>query len=372
MKKIKKGVGVNKTSQIIKRSDYMHMQRSARLTRRQIFVEHEKYVPLTAEEMELICSKLAVKDIVDEECKINILYPYCGEGQMLKKISETLGATLDANKINIYGIEKDKDKRRVAQKIAKKVVLGSYGDVRATNGVFSLIILHPPIGGKNPIGLPREAVAFGDLSLPGKYLYPGAVMVTVIHHKILKNIAQLLSIRFTDIEVGRISQDRIVIFGIRSKGRVDNELAKEQREYILALAEDPCLIGQLSNRIYEITPTKENVTTFRSYILDDEELAEDVSKSSLWSKIEDALTPQSRVVKAPKPLLPLNTTHIAVAAAAGVINGRTGDHYRKGVIKEYIETMTLEEDSGYTTIETRRHISRVRIFSRDGVFDLEN
>ena len=33
--------------------------------------------------------------------------------------------------------------------------------------------------------------------------------------------------------------------------------------------------------------------------------------------------------------------------------------------------MTLEEDSGYTTIETRRHISRVRIFSKDGVFDLE-
>ena len=197
-------------------------------------------------------------------------------------------------------------------------------------------------------------------------------MVTVIHHKVLKNIAQLLSIRFTDIEVGRISQDRIVIFGIRSRGRVDNELAKEQREYILALAEDPCLIGQLSNRIYEITPTKESVNTFRSYILDDDELAEDVANSSLWSKIEDALTPQSRVVKAPKPLLPLNATHIAVAAAAGVINGRTGDHYRKGVTKEYIETMTLEEDSGYTTIETRRHISRVRIFSKDGVFDLEN
>lgn len=345
------------------------MRRSARLTRRQISTEQEREVPLTPDELNFICSKLTVKDGDKnrEGFKLNILDPYCGEGQVLRRLSEVLNT-----EINLYGIEKDKDRRKTAKRIAKKVVLGGYGDLRATNGVFSLVFLHPPIGGKNPIGLPREAIAFGDLSLPGKYLYPGSVMVTIIHQNALRNIIQLLSIRFVDIEVGKISQDRIVIFGVRSRGRVDNETAKEQREYLFALAEDPSLIDYLSPKVYEITPTKDDVVTFRGYILDEEELAEDVLKSSLWAKVEEALSPESRIIKAPKPLLPLNNTHIAIAAAAGVINGKTGDHYRKGVTKEFVETMALEEDNGTMTIETKRHVSRVRIFSKDGVFDLEH
>ncbi len=344
------------------------MRRSARLTRRQISTEQEREVPLTQDELNLILSKLTANiEDEDEESKINILDPYCGDGHNLLSLSQSL----DTNTC-LYGIERNKDKRREAKRLLDKVVLGTYGDLRVTNGVFSLVVLHPPIGGKNPVGMPRESIVFGDLSLPGKYLYPGSIMVTIIHQKVIKNIAQLLSIRFTDIEVGKISEDRVVIFGVRSKGRVENELAREQREYLFELAQEPDLIPELSDKVYEIPPTQDDVITFRGYILDDEELAEDTADSSLWERVAEALTPESRLVEAPKPLLPLSDTHVAVAAAAGVINGRTGDHYRKGVTKEVSETISLEEDNTVTTIQTKRHVSRVRIFSKDGVFDLEH
>ena len=247
-----------------------------RLTRRQFFSSDQaEHIPISEQELLQICSKLVAEEA--EEGFINVLDPYCGEGQVLQELALSLDT-----KTRLYGIEENREKRRKAKKIADKAVLGTYADLRATNGVFSLIFFNPPAGGHNPIGLPREAVAFGDLSFPGKYLYPGAVMIIVLRREIIKDIAHLLSLRFVDIELGQISQDRVVIFAIRSKGRVENKLAKEQKEYLLLAQNNPASIPTLSEKKYIVPLTQNEVETFRGYLLDDEDLAEDLEKSSLW------------------------------------------------------------------------------------------
>lgn len=342
------------------------MWRTARTTRRQ-FSASSSRISLKPEELDIICRKLKYRPGRDGET-VNILDPYCGDGSILAELGKYLSA--QGAEVCTYGVEAEKELKKKSKKITTKTVLGEYGNLRATNGTFSVLFLNPPVGGVNPIGVRREIVTFGDLTLPGKYLHTGALLICIMPVELLPSIANLLAIRFRNVELGKISDERAVIFATKTRGRTPDE--KERKQKILALAENPEKIPELSpDKTHTVIPSKNPVITFRSNILDEEEMAEDIEKSSLWKKIQETITPDSHTIKAPKPLLPLNRTHIAVAAAAGVINGKAGNHYRKGITKEIVETLTVNDEDTVTRINTKRYVSRIRIFCQEGVFDLD-
>ena len=78
--------------------------------------------------------------------------------------------------VKTYGVEPDQENRKIAKKRLTKTVHGNYHELRTTNA-FSLILANPPLGGKNAIGIPQEAIAFSDLTVPGKYVYPGSIVI---------------------------------------------------------------------------------------------------------------------------------------------------------------------------------------------------
>jgi hypothetical protein len=340
--------------------------RDVRASRR-IYTRHrERKIPLSPEETRLIVQKLLPANSEEDLCA-NIIDPFCGNGNDLVLIADQL--TGQGIKTKTYGIEEDKDQCRHAKTKITKAVIGKYEDILCTNGTFSLLFINPPTGAKNPVGIPREIIAFGDLTLPGKYLHAGAVLIFIAQREILPSLGTLLPQRFENISYFHVSQERVCIMGVRSKGRVDKELAQQQKETLLNLDEN---ILDLSEDItYRVVPSKNEVTTFRNKDPEDEELAENISYSSLWPQITEMLIPKSRLVKTPKPMLALNETRTAIAAAAGVINGRAGDHFRMGITKEIKDTIVVDDGDSVTTVETQRHVSRVRIFCQEGVYDLE-
>lgn len=323
---------------------------------REVAAKEGTFYPISPEDLERIFAKLRPQSGI-----INVLDPFCYRGEALA-ICKKLYSCPEID-LGLYGTEKERVYWREARKIATKVVLGGYEGLQATSGVFSVLYLNPPVGGINFIGMRREVVAFSDTTLPGKYLYPGSVMILIITPELLPQIANHCLIRFEKIRTYQLG-DRVVVYGVKSRGRVPAKTAEEQKEDLLTPR-------GWDDEPYIIPPAEKHPGTFRGYVIDDEELAEDLGNSLLNHEVEKIIKPKSSVIKAPKPLLPLNTTHIAIAAAAGAINGRAGNHYRKGITKENIETIELQEDDTVTTINTKRYVSRVRIFAPSGVYDLD-
>lgn len=164
--------------------------------------------------------------------RVNIFDPFCDNGSPLELIKTCLNLNNEES-IFTYGAEPEKYERKQAKRKLTKAVLGDYREVWTTSGCYSMMLVNPPTGGKNIAGIRREVSAFGDLTMPGKVLFPSAVVVYVVPHEILSMVADIASIRTENIRVYRLPDQRVtqkvVVFAQKSKGRILGKIAKQQK-----------------------------------------------------------------------------------------------------------------------------------------------
>lgn len=327
------------------------------------------------EEMALVCQRLRVK----AGANLNLLDPCAGEGEALRQMAEALaqaGACPET-----YGVELEIERAQKAKALLGRVVKGGYEWLRASNGVFSALWLNPPYDlGAN--GERIEVTFLRDLTAPNKYLQNGGLLMLCIPQHVLAPAAPYLAIRFRDVRVYRFTDrnypvfKQVIVFGYREK--MGGPEAKRTREWLQQLGQagpEALLPLDAGDGIkFTVPAARGPVTLFRGSVFDPEEVISDVEGSGGWEEIGNMMLPAflAHRTELKNPLLPLKLPHVAIAISARAVDGNMGTHILEGVTKKVVDQQDITDEKGTTTIlKTERHVTTVRVFSPEGVFDLD-
>jgi len=332
-------------------------------------VEKAGFYPTPPEETELICSRLTA----EPGSKIAILDPCCGEGIALERMANALRE--QGAEVVSYGIELEEGRAKSAQSHLDHVICSPYEDAMVTPHAFSFMWLNPPY---MYYGSDRAEVVFlRDLTDPSKgKLQPGGLLGFCIPERILKESALLLAIRFRNLRVYRFTDKnypmyrQIVVFGYRREKRPNQEEVQEAKVWLSKLAVIPTLDVD-DGVAFNIPPSSKEVKTFKPAQPSKDEVMNALQQSSAWKRAEELLPRLKQIQDRKPPVLPLKTAHIAVAIAAGAIGGSMGNHLLVGKSKKVVDSTVVPDEKGITETQTERVITTVRVFSRDGVFDLK-
>lgn len=325
------------------------------------------YYPTPPSQVELIARRLRV----EAGAKVNIFDPCAGEGDALHGFAQALsdqGAVVTS-----YGIELEKERAEKCKSKLDRVLQSPYEDTRVTPHSMSFMWLNPPYTNR---GHERVEVAFlRDLTDPasGK-LQPGGLLGFCIPQKVLRDAAMLLALRFEDIHVYRFTDDeypvyrQVVVFGRRREKRNPDPTPEGNRLKGLYLAELPPL--DIDNgRLFYIPASERDVQTFQLNVLTEEEVAQALAASPIWDMVAKYKPVPKAIMKA--PVMPLKSTHIAVAVAAGAVGGNMGDHLLVGSTKRVMSTEEIPVENGMKIIERTESKSIVRLFDQNGIHVLE-
>lgn len=331
------------------------------------------YYPTPPAEMAHVAARLAV----EPGSSVNLLDPCAGRGEALRQLADALAAK--GAKVATYGVEIERERAEAAAQILDRVVKGGYEHLRCSRGVMSLMWLNPPYD-HNRLGGRVEVDFLWDLTAPDGYLVPGGLVMYCIPQESLAPAALLLATRLQDLAVYRFTDagypafHQVVVFGYRTKTRRGPE-ARRDKERLEALARAgpealPPLDADDGVR-FSVPPAPGPVALFRGGLLDPEEIARDVAASPLWEKLPGLLVPDTGGARLRRPLLPLKLAHMALAIAAGAVDGNMGTHILEGTARKVVDR--TEEDAGDGTtrvVEVERHVTTVRVFTREGVYEL--
>ncbi|SHF42195.1 hypothetical protein SAMN02745218_02220 [Desulfofundulus australicus DSM 11792] len=330
------------------------------------------YYPTPPKEMELVCKKLRV----EPGTKVNIIDPCAGEGDALKMASDHLKS--EGGNVTSYGIEIEATRAGKCRSKLDRVVRCGYEEARVTPKAFSFMWLNPPY---NERGGERAEVTFlRDLTDPvsGK-LMNGGVLGYCIPQYVLAQAAPILAARFDDLAVYRFTDEnfpvfkQIVVFGVRrTKARQGSE-AREIREWLKELSREEGLpVLDADDGVTYLIPESPAVKiTFRGSVTDPLEVAGDIVRSPVWEEIKYLLPMPRKVSSLKPPVLPLKPAHDAVAIAAGAIGGNMGTHLLVGMTKKVVDRQVIPEEKGEKVIETERPRTTIRVFTPEGIYELE-
>lgn len=331
------------------------------------YVSEEKagYYPTPVMQVMLICDRLRA----DPGAKINAFDPCAGEGHALASFAKALKE--QGAEVTTYGIEIEKSRAEKAKRRLDRVICSPYEDTRVTPHSMSFMWLNPPYNSRG--GEHAEAVFLRDLtdSSNGK-LQPGGLLGFCIPQYVLKDVATTLAVRFDNISVYKFAgydynvYRQIVVFGYRRKYM--NPEYREEKERLEELAAGDLPTLEEAGDIY-VPPALYEVLTFRSNFPEPEEVKNAIQNSPVWEKLKAYEIKPRAVLK--QPVLPLKTTHIAVAIAAGAVGGNMGTHLLVGTTKRVKIREEIPDEDGSTVIETEESRSIVRLFDKSGIHVLE-
>ena len=325
------------------------------------------YYPTPPSQVLLIAQRLRV----EPGAKVNIFDPCAGEGDALHGFAQALSG--QGAVVTSYGIELEKERAEKCRGKLDHVLQSPYEDTRVTPHSMSFMWLNPPYTNR---GHERAEVAFlRDLTDPvsGK-LQPGGLLGFCIPQKVLKNAAMLLALRFEDIHVYRFTDDeypafhQVVVFAKRREKKNPDPTPEGNRLKELSLAELPPLDVN-DGRAFHIPATERDVQTFLLNVLTEEEVAQTLAASPVWEMIAK-YKPVPKAIMKP-PVMPLKSTHIAVAIAAGAVGGNMGDHLLVGSTKRVTSSEEIPVENGMKVIERTESKSVIRLFNRNGIHVLE-
>ncbi len=325
-------------------------------------------------EIRLVASRLRVEGAGE----INLYDPCCGKGAALRELADAI--TTPECKAITYGVELEKERAEEAAKILDYVLQDGYENVR-TEDKFSVLWLNPPYD--NGFAERVETSFLRRLTNQStNVLLKGALLMFCIPQYVLDDAALLIASRFTNVKVYRFTDEnyptfkQVVVFGYYQ--RPDPDERKETTKYLRDVSKQgPEALPSLAEEdgvTFLVQPSPEPVQLFRAGKLKIEELAKDLQTSPIFQTITDWFLPShSRNAELKNPVLPLKPTHYAIAIAAGAVGGNMGNHLLVGVTKPVQETSDTTDDEGNKTgeITVKHHKSIIRVFTKEGVFDLE-
>lgn len=308
---------------------------------------------------------------------VNLLDPCCGCGLALSLLAQGVDC-------NTYGIELDSYRAEEAIGRLDRVGFGSYFRSRIGHESFHLMLLNPPYlsvmaeGGSNTRSEKRFLVdALYHL------IYGGLLIYIIPHYRLTADICRVLCDNFEDLTVWRFASGefkkykQVAVMGIRRKrcdgsGQV-TELASK------ALGPDMLPeLSEISEGRYRLPSTSIKVNTFKGAEFNEYELAEQLNRSTSFSRLFEKNKLDSAVKR---PLLPLNLGQVGLIGGSGLINGLVEcdtPHIIKGrIVKE--NSVNKEENlnnkgelTSTTVIETRSNKMIFNLLTPQGFMSLSD
>lgn len=295
------------------------------------------------------------------------LDPCVGCGTALTKLLEgTTGVG--------FGVEPDEHRCMEARDKGLKVLKCGIERARISNGVFSLLFLNPPYDhttGGVESGSERMEKTFFRESIP--YLKPGGVLIYVVpKYRLTEDIIKMLAYRIDDIRIYRFMDEeysvfsQIVVFGKKKEmPYLDMDAVDYWKPF---LKEDVAELPEAMFPFYDVPPMDPiEVSTFRSGIIDTEELEVMLKGSPLWDMVKDI----SFILKAKDdihPPTPLHRGQVGILLPSGALNGIVGSGVNLHLVKGRAVKNTyskIEEETG-DTIEQDVLDCSVKVFTPDG------
>ena len=316
--------------------------------------------------------------------------PCCGEGDALLDLAQGAGAECVT-----YGIELDGYRAGEASHKLDHVVCTGYERARVEPASMQLLYLNPPYDAQSGLGglaMRKELLFLRDLS---KFVAPEGILVFVIPRNTLgSEMVNALFQRYTDLAVYRFDDDeyqaykQVVVFATRrtknlTSSKEMSDAERTAKNELLAYGKDETLpmpyLDEADGRSWTI-PSADDLDTdilFRGYILDDNELRQDLKLSEAFTIAGNMLMGDDVDVKLQRPLLPYRRTHMATLIAAGVLNGSIGigenRHMVIGMTRKKVDReITTNENGDELIIDTESYVTAVRTIQPDGtILDLQ-
>lgn len=330
------------------------------------------YYPTPDEEVSLVCSRLRI----EHDSPAYLLDPCCGKGEALRKMAGTLKKH-NPNVVS-YGIELERTRAEAAKKVLDNAICSAYEDALVSPKAFSFLWLNPPYDERGR-GIRFEVDFLRNLtdSQSGK-LQPGGVLGYCIPLKVLGDAANLLAVRFDNLRVYLFTAEnfplykQIVVFGCRRE-KPDVKESHEKAQILKAISTGAIRARYLDEEdgvVYNVPPAQREVDHFKGNELEPEEFINAINHSPAWNDFLGMLPKASRVSMKP-PVMPLKSTHTAVAIAAGAIGGNMGNHLLTGKTEKVVDVQVIPGEDSTTEIQTERLVTAVRIFHQGGVTELK-
>lgn len=338
------------------------------------------FYPTPPEEMAHILKFLHV----DQGAELTFLDPCAGEGKALKQMADHFNGMAS---IQTYGIELEKNRAQLAESALDNVLNCSYDEVRMSHNSISMMYLNPPF---SEVQGKRMELAFLD-ELSKDYLDEGSLLIFNIPQYVLRDVATVLSARFTNISVYRFTDEnnnyqrfkQVIVFGVRRRRGM---MTIDEREYSEAMERQLKLYGYgqplktladavEAHGMYRLKQASKPVQLFSSMRVNPTKIVESSDKSGHFDKVlaqisELEITSTQRNIR---PALPLKTTHIASAISSGALPESMGSHLLVGVTKRVQEKQVVYDTKSDKEVETTifKPKSIVRVFSEQGIFSLK-
>jgi len=289
-----------------------------------------------------------------------LLDPCCGTAEPAAHIAAAAGC-------DAYGVEINKERAQVAQKILTKVVAGNLFSVRARPEGFSILYLNPPYDFDQEDG--RTELSFLKHTVP--YLAPKGLLLLVVPQKrITTRIARVLSAYFEDLKARKFPADEFQAFGqiiIAGLKKMRAEIDGEVLESLSQIASVD--LPEMRRKEFSFSvPAVGKDFFIRSSEFGPDELAEELKASSLW---EDPalglLAEEDQTRPSIQPLMPPRKAHLAMLIAAGLINNQILEANGrrlliKGTAKKVIDRFEEETEKGIKITERERIVTQINAF----------
>jgi predicted RNA methylase len=289
-----------------------------------------------------------------------LLDPCCGTGEPAAHIAAAAGC-------DAYGVEINKERAQVAQKILTKVVAGNLFSVRARPEGFSILYLNPPYDFDQEDG--RTELSFLKHTLP--YLAPGGLLLFLVPQKrVTPRMARVLSVCIEDPKIRKFPSEQFKAFGQIVITGIKKRRAEIDSEVVSSLSQIPAKeLAEIVPREFSFAiPAATKDFFIRSSEFGPDELAEELTASSLWNETALGLFGEDdRTGRAIQPLMPPRKAHLAMLIAAGLINNQILEANGrrlliKGTAKKVIDRFEEETEKGMKITERERIVTQINAF----------
>jgi len=331
------------------------------------------YYPTEMKHLRLITRSIEFpKDITT-----NLLDPCCGCGLALQTLA-------GKNECNTYGVELDQHRAEEAITRLNRVGFGSYFHSRISQEAFHLMLLNPPYlsvmteGGSNVRSEKRFLI-----DCISHLMYGGLIIYIIPYYRLTSDVCRVLCDNFDDLSVWKFMGvefrkfRQVAVMGLRCKRRDGSKMVQE----LASLALKPDKIKELSELPkdrYRLPETEVKVNTFKGAQFNVHEMAEQLKRSTSFSKLFEKNKLDSSYKR---PLLPLNLGQVGLVGGSGLINGLVEcdtPHIIKGrIVKENIVSQeeklnTKGEVMSTTVIETHSNKMIFNLLTPQGFISLSD
>lgn len=326
-------------------------------------------------------SKLAINTFIAENVliasprKVNMFYPDCGQSYNVR------GLNVNNADMMVYGNETIPVYAKEAKRYLHKVALGPLRGSRISNDVFDIMFCMPKLDfvfdSSNIFDFRRNERNY--ISDTFKYVRDGGVMIVAIpFYRLFKDVCIMLSKQMTDIQVLKVSN-----YDYENRGYVyligRREYSKEIRTKEYTMLRGMCYKENVDELVlepviqYTLPRSYKPVEIFKGSVLDVEEIAAIISKSSLQDKMfsTQVVEKSGDVIK--NPLLPFNIGQLGLVLTSGCLDGVVdeGNGY-KHLIKGRVSKQNLFTESdtkdGIEVTETVINKVEINVMMPNGDF----